>query len=63
VKHSIRGNLKPTAGTAREQRFPWALAPEYAQLDQRNCADQMSAALEFAKLLAYYDESNQRVNN
>jgi hypothetical protein len=63
VKHSIRGNLKPTAGTAREQRFPWALAPEYAQLDQRNCADQMSAALEFAKLLAYYDESNQQVGD
>lgn len=55
-----RGNLKPAAGTAREQRFPWALAPEYALLDQRKCADQMAAALEYAKLLAYYDESNQR---
>jgi hypothetical protein len=63
MKRSVRGNLKPTAGTAREQRFPLALAPEYARLDQRNCADQMAAALELAKLLAYYDESNQRVGD
>ena len=62
-RSSNRGNLKPAAGTAREQRFPWALAPEYALLDQRKSADQMSAALEFAKLLAYYDESNQRAGD
>src|SRR5262245_55020465 len=58
-----RGNLKPVSGTAREQRFPSALAPESAPVDERTVADQMSFALEFAKLLSYYDESNQPVAN
>jgi hypothetical protein len=54
-----QGNLKPVAGTARAQRFPAPLAPEYARVDDRTSADQMSFALEFAKLLVYYDDSNQ----
>src|SRR5436190_4254502 len=54
-----RGQLKPAFGTARTQRFPAALAPEYAPIDERTCADQMSFALDFAKLLSYYDDSNR----
>src|SRR5215831_1497288 len=58
-----RGNLKPVSGTAREQRFPAALSPEHAPVDERTTAGQMSFALEFAKLLSYYDESNRPVAN
>ncbi|HZD95716.1 MAG TPA: hypothetical protein VE133_15745, partial [Candidatus Sulfotelmatobacter sp.] len=54
-----RGQLKPAFGTARTQRFPAALAPEYAPIDERTCADQMSFALDFARLLSYYDDSNR----
>ncbi|HEX5435510.1 MAG TPA: hypothetical protein VFY05_14820, partial [Candidatus Angelobacter sp.] len=54
-----RGNVRPVAGTAREQRFPQALAPEYAPVDERTCAEQMAFALEFSRLLVYYDDSNQ----
>jgi len=54
-----RGALKPVSGSAREQRFPAPLAPEYARLDERTCADQMSFALDFAHLLVYYDNSNR----
>ena len=58
-----RGNLKPVYGTVREQRFPRQLAPDSTPLDERTYADQMSFALEFAKLLTYYDESNQPAAN
>src|SRR6185369_1703100 len=57
--HGKQGNLKPVAGTARAQRFPAPLAPEYARVDDRTSADQMSFALEFARLLVYYDDSNR----
>ncbi|MGA3132390.1 MAG: baseplate J/gp47 family protein [Terracidiphilus sp.] len=58
-----RGNLKPVFGTARSLRPPEALAPEYAPIDERTCASRMAYALEFAKLLAYYDETNRCVSD
>ena len=60
---SRRGNLKSAAGTARQQRFPAALDPASAPLDQRTRADFMSFALEYSKLLNYYDTTNQPVSN
>ncbi|HEY1255766.1 MAG TPA: hypothetical protein VGF01_13390, partial [Terracidiphilus sp.] len=58
-----RGNLKPAFGTARSMRSPEALAPEYAPIDERTCASRMAHALELAKLLAYYDETNRSVSD
>jgi len=58
-----RSNLKPASGTAQVERFPLALDPAYAPVDQRECADLLAFALDFAKLLAYYDEQNQHVSD
>lgn len=59
--HRQHGNLKPVSGTARALRSPEALAPEYAPIDEKTCASRMAFALEFAKLLVYYDDTNQPV--
>ncbi len=58
-----RGNLKPSFGTARSLRPLDALAPEYAPIDERTSTSRMAYALEFAKLLAYYDQTNRRVSD
>ena len=58
-----RGNLKSVYGTAQALRSPQALAPEYAPIDERTCEDHMAFALEFAKLLSFYDSSNRPVSD
>jgi hypothetical protein len=56
-----RSNLKPASGTARQDRFSKALDPASAPVDDRNYEDLMTFALEFSKLLNFYDSSNQPV--
>lgn len=56
-----RSNLKPASGTARQDRFSKALDPASAPVDDRTYADLMSFALDFSKLVNFYDASNQPV--
>jgi hypothetical protein len=54
-----RSQLKPVFGTTQEQRFPGALDPASARLDERTQADRLAFAVSFASLLQFYDLTNQ----
>src|SRR5262245_37560217 len=58
-----RSNLKSVSGTARDDRFPRALDPANAPIDERTAQDWMAFAFEYSRLLNYYDESNKPVGN
>ena len=58
-----RGNLKTSSGTTRDNRFLEALDPATAPIDERSCQDLLAFALDFSKLLNYYDSGNQPVSD
>jgi len=56
-----RSNLKPASGTLREERFPPALDPASARVDEHTREDLMAFALDFSRLLNFYDSSNETI--
>lgn len=58
-----RGNLKPSSGTTRDTRLLEALDPATAAIDERSCEDLLAFALDFSKLLNYYNSDNQPVSD
>ena len=58
-----RSNLKAASGTVREDRFCESLDPAYAPVDERSSADLTAFAVDFSRLVNFYDSSNQPVSD
>jgi Baseplate J-like protein. len=45
-------------GTTQSERYPEALSPEYAKIDERSLVDLVKQSAEYAKYVKYYSENN-----
>src|SRR5215510_14889959 len=50
-------------GTGQRQRFPAALDPSYAKVDERSMNDLLQFAAEYAKELKFFDTSKTTVSD